>query len=196
MDEWNFFHWVSWKIHGHKAENWAVFLCPWTVDSQEIHGFHRTETCDVGPICKSAVFTQRVETGGGSKNKELSCCLARKQRRLQQGRERRETAGRHQGCHFDFCRFIPVHLHFSVLSFSFFFFFFKGSVHQLPFTFLMGDSCCFSALLRSESHLWGKHEGQEVKKSEREREKKRVERERLRSAERRVFLLLREKQSY
>lgn len=72
--------------------HWAVDItssqhscCSWLLESLhfKMHDVHRTETCDVSPLCKAAVFAQRVEMGGESKNKELSCCLPRKERSLQ-----------------------------------------------------------------------------------------------------------------
>lgn len=80
--------------------------------------------------------------GGGSKYKELSCCLARKARRPEQGRQRsnsrKTTRMRYR-----------------------FFFFLKKKITNLGFQLLMGDSCwCsgFTEISLREARGWGGRE--------------------------------------
>lgn len=90
------------------------------------------------PWCNCAVLTQRVEMGGGSRNKELSCCLARR---------RQETEDEQQGWHLCFLPDVfPLSLNFYFERLD------ECSLHSVAVAapvecvFLMGDSCCCSCL--------------------------------------------------
>ena len=95
-------------------------------------------------MCKSTLFTQRVEVGGGSKNKDLSC-LEEMRAALEQT-EKRETADRQQGCCSDCCRSIPGLAFLCSLVFIYFFFFkwvyAPPPIHMANGRFRLVPCCC------------------------------------------------------